>query len=355
MNNQSSKASIDKIVEEKVRGLVLQMSGQRLPSERDLAEQLQISRPRLRTILASLRAEGLIEQKIGSGTYALSPDKTQLHRVAVLIDERLKLGSDPFVSYLFECLQDNLQSEGARCMIERVGAGGGPYRLEDGAITLGLAGQKIVDDLRPSDPPVVGLLMSPDMRPRRRASIFMLEDKQAGADAAEFLARRGCRRIVYVGRHDIPSSQDRWSGCQEFCAGAEIALSFVDSHLSYAAGLKLGLEWSLPETGEQTGVIVTNDWLAVGFRAGLRQHSSRDSESLMIVSFDGLPIVADKALDIHSLAIPIQAMARDAVAELRNLGSSPISVGRLVRYPLAWFSDNTSAPATGDGAEIGAA
>ena len=320
------------------------MAGQRLPSERDLAVDLQISRPRLRSILAGLRAEGLIEQKIGSGTYALKPDKDRLHRVAVLIDERLKLGDDPFVSYLFECLQDNLQSEGARCMIERVGEGDPSYRLEDGAITLGLVGERIIEEMRPTDPPIVGLFLNSDLRPKRRASIFSLEDRQAGVTAAEFMIEKGCKQVFFVGRRDIPASRERLEGVGAALAGHDVNLTVIESHLSYAAGLQLGLDWDLPHTADPIGIIVTNDWLAVGLRTGLRRHGVQQFGSVFIVSFDGIPIASDKTLDIHSLAIPIQAIARDAVAELRSLSSSPVAVGRLVRYPLAWLRDRPEAP-----------
>ena len=48
----------------------------------------------------------------------------------------------------------------------------------------------------------------------------------------------------------------------------------------------------------------------------------------MIVSFDGLPITADPGLGIRSLAIPVDTIAADAVAELRRLAASPDSCGR---------------------------
>ena len=40
-----------------------------------------------------------------------------------------------------------------------------------------------------------------------------------------------------------------------------------------------------------------------------------------IVSFDGLPITADPSVGIRSLAAPIDAIATDAVAELRRLAA----------------------------------
>jgi DNA-binding LacI/PurR family transcriptional regulator len=300
--------------------------------------ELRISRPRLRAILAALRTEGLIEQRPGSGTYALAPDDEGLNRVAVLIDEGLKLRDDPFISNLFECLQDSLQDEGARCMIERVGMNDNAYRLEDGAITLGLVGRRVVETLRPQDPPVVGLLLGPDVRPGGRASIFLLEDRDAGANAARFAMERGCKQIYFLGRTDIPASNERYEGARGVVDGTNgVTLTFMSTHLNYAAGLKLGMEWLPPVGNDPVAIIVTNDWLAVGFRAGLRRHDiGHGGGRQYIISFDGLPITADPALDIHSLVIPVQAIAQDAVMELRNLNRSPISVGRVVRYPLSW-------------------
>ena len=45
-------------------------TGERLPTERELSEQYQISRSTVRKVLADMKAQGLITQTVGSGTYA---------------------------------------------------------------------------------------------------------------------------------------------------------------------------------------------------------------------------------------------------------------------------------------------
>ena len=47
--------------------------GSRLPTERDLAEQLQVSRPTVREALIALEVEGRVRIRVGSGIYVIEP------------------------------------------------------------------------------------------------------------------------------------------------------------------------------------------------------------------------------------------------------------------------------------------
>lgn len=51
-------------------------TGARLPAERDLANQLRISRPTLREALIALEVEGLVNIRVGSGIYVTDPAVT---------------------------------------------------------------------------------------------------------------------------------------------------------------------------------------------------------------------------------------------------------------------------------------
>src|SRR3569623_437753 len=47
--------------------------GSRLPTERELAEQLKISRPTVREALIALEVEGRLRIRVGSGIYVIEP------------------------------------------------------------------------------------------------------------------------------------------------------------------------------------------------------------------------------------------------------------------------------------------
>jgi GntR family transcriptional repressor for pyruvate dehydrogenase complex len=79
--------------------------GDKLPSERDLAEMLKVSRPSVREAMIALEVSGLIEVRIGSGTYVA--DKTR-QQPAVVVDE----GIGPF-----EILEIRLLIEPEACAL----------------------------------------------------------------------------------------------------------------------------------------------------------------------------------------------------------------------------------------------
>ncbi len=318
-----------------VRRLAQQMVGQRLPSERDLAARLRISRPHLRSILALLQKEGLVEARPKSGTYVVDMGSGRVRRVLLVIDSNLKLSDDPFFLSLVDNLQRSVQEAGARCLIERINGSERPPALEDSAITLGLAGHTLIANQRPGDPPLVGLLLDSRARPGRRASVFQLEDQEAGRSAAGILIAKGCREIIFLGRTDIPASRERLAGVEEAASEAGARVRLVSCHLNYADGLKLGREMEISKGLDMPGIIANNDWLALGMRTGLRHREDPLLREAPIVSFDGLAVTADPSLGIESLVVPIGEIASDAVAELQRLQRSPASMGRVIRYPLS--------------------
>lgn len=317
-----------------LRQIVEKQAGQRLPGERELASQLGIPRSALRELLDILEEEGLVRRHQGSGTYAVNTAAKHLGSVIILIDEELKIGEDPFFSLLVEYLQGSIQERGAQCLIKRVGQNWQLQHGSDGAITLGQVGKHILSQVHKGVPPVVGLLLGTKSPAGNPTSIFQLADREAGAEAVRRLLGTGCQHIFFLGKQDSIASRERLAGVEEALRETGVPLQFFNCSLNYTAGLKLGRELPLPPDDIPLGIIAANDWLAVGLRAGLSSHFPHHHRRIPLVSFDGLPITVDPILDIQALAVPLQTIAADAVAELeRLLGAAP---GRVLRYPFSW-------------------
>ncbi|MGO3889329.1 MAG: FadR/GntR family transcriptional regulator, partial [Paenalcaligenes sp.] len=54
--------------------------GSRLPSERELAEQLQVSRASIREALIALELEGYVAVRVGTGVFVLSDQQRNLNQ-----------------------------------------------------------------------------------------------------------------------------------------------------------------------------------------------------------------------------------------------------------------------------------
>ncbi|HYE04501.1 MAG TPA: GntR family transcriptional regulator [Planctomycetota bacterium] len=309
--------------ERRLRGLIRDRPGARLPGERQLSAQLRLPRPRLRRMLATLAQEGLVVRRHGSGTYAAGAARG-LATATLVIDDGFRLGHDPFCATVIDHLEAAAARIGARLGLARTDGAIRPTAPGDGIITLGTAGARLLGAWRADDPPAVALFVATAAPAGARVSQLLLDDVAAGEDAARALIAGGCRSLMFLGRRDLPAVRDRLAGAQRAARALGVAVTARDCPLSHAGGLA-----AAAALGAADGVIAANDWLAVGLRAGLAGRGTR----LPIVAFDGLGIAADPALAIASLATPFATVADDCLAELARLATAP---GRTLRYACAW-------------------
>ena len=97
-------------------------SDESIPSERDLAEELQVSRMTVRQALNALREEGLIYQKRGKGTF-VSPLKLDIHtrNLKGFSDEMTRRGMKPS-SMIIDVRTDSASKEQAERLHLEIGA-----------------------------------------------------------------------------------------------------------------------------------------------------------------------------------------------------------------------------------------
>lgn len=96
------KKPIPEIILKQIEDIIIDMNlkvGDKLPSERELSEKLNASRPSLRSALRHLEVLGIIQIKHGSGAYLRQQDLSfvelpismQLGRDADLVTERVEI------------------------------------------------------------------------------------------------------------------------------------------------------------------------------------------------------------------------------------------------------------------------
>jgi DNA-binding LacI/PurR family transcriptional regulator len=316
-----------------LRRLVEARAGRRLPGERELAAELAISRPRLRQWLDLLESEGRVRRQQGSGTYAVRAGDDRLTRIVFLLDDSFKLGDDPFVSNVVEQLQSTLTRANCQCFIARGPQGENAVPRHDAVVAMGFNSLGSLAELPWKARPSVGLFSGSTAKPTGQTSQIQLEDEDAGRLAGRRLLELGCRRALFFGWTGIPAAAERFAGARDELAEAGVQLDLVESGLNYVAGLEaaVGLK---PTELKGTGLIAANDWLAIGLHTGLASAHPGVRPAVPLIGFDGLPLARRPELAIQSLAIPLESIVADTVAELQRLYAG--GGGRALRYPLSW-------------------
>ena len=86
--------------------------GQRIPSERDLAQQFQVSRMTIRQAIQTLVDEGILHRKLGSGTYIASRKvQEKMSGTTSFTDIMLSQGKKPSSKLVSYYLTDPTSSE----------------------------------------------------------------------------------------------------------------------------------------------------------------------------------------------------------------------------------------------------
>lgn len=283
--------------------------GDRLPSETQLVQRFQVSRPTVARALRDLQDEGLVERRAGSGTYlkpkmAASAANRQL---GLLVPGR---SSTEILDLTCGELAGLARAHNSTLLWETPGGPGpdadlGPERaLELGGqfIEQGVAGvffapfehvdgqhevnQRIADRFAKAGIPVV--LLDRDVRPFPRRSNFDLvgiDNVAGGCLIAEHLIKLGARRLAFVARpHSAPTINARMAGVRE-------ALT--------ASGLEMPPDWiqlgdpeearfvrSLIAGGRWDAAICANDLTAVQLLPGLRKAGVQVPLDLRVVGFD---------------------------------------------------------------------
>jgi GntR family transcriptional regulator of arabinose operon len=216
--------------------------GQRLPSESELVKTFGASRPTVNRALRELQPAGVIERRAGSGSYVRADAGANGYTFGLLIPE---LGRteifEPICRGMAEAqyggqhvllwgssLGDapNIEQQAAeacRQLVARKVAGVffAPLELTPRKDTLNETIAGIFDKAR-----IALVLLDRDLVPypeRSRYDLVGIDNRRAGYVVTSHLIRRGCRRVIFIGRPgSAPTVDARIAGYREAIAGAQL-------------------------------------------------------------------------------------------------------------------------------------
>lgn len=327
--------------------------GSRIPSERELTVELDVSRTTVRNAILALTARGLFERSVGQGTfvrrtpgpktqartstgtlgYVVCKEKSSRRPIASeafyfdvflgLEEETARSGRHTLFTYLDD--YDPGEIETFRTFLEKV----------DGVIVEEARNPILLETVRASGVPTV--LLAPTATIEGLDLVTM--DLAAGAKkAVRHLRDLGHERIAIVnGPLRLESARIRFLAWKEAMAetGAAVDERLVDgdegwsAEAGYAAMGRL-----LGRMPELTAVFCANDLLAIGALSALAGGFRRVPDDVSVIGFDDTELARHSSPPLTTMRIHSRDMARSAARRLlERIESSSLPPVR-IEFPI---------------------
>ena len=309
--------------------------GTRIPSERDLAVELDVSRTTVRNAILALTARGLFERSVGQGTFVRrTPTPASQPRVStevlgyVVCKEkaaRRPIATEAFYFDVFLGLEEESSRSGRHTLFSYLDDYD-PVEIEtfrgllskvDGLIVQEAANPLLLEIARTSGVPTV--LMGPTTVVEGLDLVTM--DLRAGAKRAlRYLRDLGHERVGIVnGPLRLESARVRFQAWTETMeeTGASADERLVDGveEWSAEAGAE-AMNRLLAKAPDVTAVFCANDLLAVGALSALSEAGRGVPEDISVVGFDDTELARHCAPPLTTMRIHSRDMAHSAARRL---------------------------------------
>lgn len=316
--------------------------GARLPSEAQLVRQHGVSRPTVIRALKDLEASGLVERRMGSGSYVRRPGATwassprqlgllipglgsteifericgELASVARAQDFSLLRGGTQQPGHDADLSLEDARRACHQFMEQRVdGVFFAPFELiprrED-------ANREIAERLRLAGIPVILIDRDLGLFPKRSDfDLVGLDNMAAGFLLADHFLKLGCDRLAFVARPNSASTVDaRIAGAQAAIASRQIELPRRWVNLGdptdtrFVRSLVAGRPWD--------ALLCANDHTAAELLRTLHRDGHRVPEDIRIAGFDNVryaTLLAPPLTTIHQPCREIAVAAMRAMLE----------------------------------------
>ncbi|MEH6680252.1 MAG: LacI family DNA-binding transcriptional regulator [Sediminicola sp.] len=323
--NQSIKKFRKEILNEELQ------YGHLLPSEKQLAEQLQLSRPTVSKIYDTLRNEGLIQKKQGFGTSVIYRKTERKYTFGLLFpgageseifgkisDYFLDIESNHDVQFLWDgAVANNAQIRKSKILdtcksyLEKKvdGIFFAPLELVDSADSLNNQICKLIDGFHT---PVV--LIDRDIYrfpERSEYTVVGLDNYKAGYSMTQHLIDNGCTTIYLICRRDSASSvYKRIVGCRSSCF--DNGINFSKDNIIIGDPADSELLTRIQVVSGKTGILCINDATAAVAMSTFDRLGIVISKDILIAGFDDMKYARLLQMPLTSYKQPLSDITKIA-------------------------------------------
>jgi GntR family transcriptional regulator of arabinose operon len=316
--------------------------GKILPTEIELADLINVSRPTIAKVYNALQKEGLVKKRQGYGTTVifnkdkkqftfglLLPGSGETEIFGIIIDQLLALEKEKE----FNCLWDGTIANNAEMrqsialqicqsyLDKKVdGVFFSPLERTHKASQMNETICRIFDA---HNIPII--LIDRDISPfpnRSKYDIVGIDNFHAGYIMTEHLIKAGCEKIFFFHRRDSASTvQVRLAGCQSACFntginfGLENVIEGEPSDIDLVSNIKI-----LPK---KTGVLCANDSTAAVLMSSLSKSGTQVGLDTLIAGFDDMKYAKHLQVPLTSYRQPLSDIVRNSYEMMLSRISNP--------------------------------
>ncbi len=362
-----SKVSIDPNspipIPQQLRTLVLERiregvykAGERLPSERALAESCGISRTSVRETIKELLTEGILFRTAGRGTFVSQAPRRSagapaVRQIGFWISAAILNFVQPGYSRILTGVGEVCRDRGYRVQfhavdesagsVDRVFAGDDVTGGLDGNLVVGGVSRAVFDRLRCLETPLIAV----DLLLRDRDTDTVRIDYASGTrQAVRRLCELGHREIGFIGFAGSEKYEAFWQALEECGLAYSPRYTRFLSTTDLAPGMLAGFESTqkMIESGRlPTALLATNDNVALGVLQALAMAGIAVPEEFSVIGCDDLGVGTPALTTIKVDLVGVGHTAAHALLDRIEKGVEPRGQ---VRIPVELVVRGTTAP-----------
>ncbi len=327
--------------------------GERIPSERELAVELDVSRTTVRNAVLALTSLGLFERSVGQGTFVRhtpaprAPSRSSTGTLGYVVckekSSRRPIAAEAFYFDVFLGLEEETARSGRHTLFTylddydpgEIGTFRSFLAKVDGVIVEEARNPVLLEIVKACGVPAV--LLAPTAAIEGLDLVTM--DLADGAKkAVRYLRDLGHERIAIVnGPLRLESARIRFLAWKEAMAetGEPVDERRVDGDEGWSA--EAGDEAMgrlLERSPDLTAVFCANDLLAIGALSALAERSRRVPDDVSVIGFDDTELARHSSPPLTTMRIHSRDMARSAARRLlERVESSSLPAVR-IEFPI---------------------
>jgi DNA-binding LacI/PurR family transcriptional regulator len=319
--------------------------GSLLPPEKQLAEEMNVSRPTIAKVYNALQGEGLVKKKPGSGTQIvfnkdkkrftfglLLPGSGETEIFGIVNDQFLTLEKENDFVFLWDGtiannaeMRQNTALRISQSYIERKvdGVFFTPLERTHQAHNLN---ENICKTFDAHNTPVV--LMDRDISTfpnRSRYDIVGIDNVQAGYVVAEHMIREGCKKMYFFHRKDSAGTVDqRIAGCRMACFDSGI--EFGNDCIIIGEPSDHELVSKIKIFSGKTGILCANDSTAAVLMSTLAKLGKIVAVDLLMAGFDDMKYAKHLQVPLTTFRQPLLDIVRNSFSMMLRRIANPNQV-----------------------------